>query len=107
VVADSVAEEIMSGLILILQKHREIVNSQTEWNIVLALIRSSISSLEAARMSFDFIQHLITDGPQQYLCADNVLCFVAVLDDFVAAAGIIVEVELQQARRRPQSNSSR
>jgi len=48
VVANSVAEQVISGLILIVQNHREVINSQTEWNIVLALIRSSISNLSGA-----------------------------------------------------------
>lgn len=107
-IANSVAEQIMSGLILIVQNHREVISSQTEWNIVLALVRSSISNLEAARASFDLIQRLTTDGPEQCISADNIVGLVAVLDDFAAAAGIMAEVEQQQhARRRPQSSSSR
>ncbi|KAH9998139.1 Sec7-like domain protein [Russula compacta] len=104
-VANSVAEQIISGLILILQNHREVISSQTEWNIVLALVRSSVSNLEAARASFDLIQRLIVEGPEQCISADNVAGLVAVLDDFASAAGIVAEVE-QQARRRPQSNST-
>lgn len=100
------AEQIISGLILILQNHREVISSQTEWNIVLALVRSSVSNLEAARASFDLIQRLIVEGPEQCISADNVAGLVAVLDDFASAAGIVAEVE-QQARRRPQPNSTR
>ena len=106
-VANSVAEPIISGLILILQNHREVINSQTEWNIVLALVRSSVSNLEAARVSFDLIQRLTAEGPEQRISTDNVAGLVAVLDDFVTAAGIVAEVEHQQARRRPQPDSSR
>jgi brefeldin A-resistance guanine nucleotide exchange factor 1 len=69
VVANSVAEQIISGLILIVQNHREVISSQTEWNIVLALVRSSISNLEAARTSFDFIQRLIVEGSEQCISA--------------------------------------
>jgi brefeldin A-resistance guanine nucleotide exchange factor 1 len=106
-VANSVAESIISGLILIVQNHREVINSQTEWNIVLALVRSSVSNLEAARVSFDLIQQLTAEGPEQRISADNVSGLVAVLDDFVTAAGIVAEVEHQHARRRPQPSSSR
>ncbi|KAN0128483.1 Sec7-like domain is implicated in guanine nucleotide exchange function [Lactarius tabidus] len=105
-VANSVAESIISGLILIVQNHRDVINSQTEWNIVLALVRSSVSNLEAARVSFDLIQQLTAEGPEQRISADNVGGLVAVLDDFVTAAGIVAEVEHQHARRRPQPGSS-
>jgi len=106
VVANSVAEQIISGLILIVQNHREVISSQTEWNIVLALVRSSISNLEAARTSFDFIQRLIVEGSERCISADNMAGLVAVLDDFASAAGIVAEVEQQHARRRPQSDST-
>jgi len=106
-VASSVAEQIISGLILIVQNHREVISSQTEWNIVLASVRSGVSNLEAARASFDFIQRLIVEGPERCISVDNIVGLVAVLDDFASAAGIAVEVEQQHARRRPESNSSR
>ncbi|KAI0282184.1 Sec7-like domain protein [Russula aff. rugulosa BPL654] len=106
VVANSVAEQIISGLILIVQNHREVISSQTEWNIVLASVRSGVSNLEAARASFDFIQRLIVEGPERCISVDNIAGLVAVLDDFASAAGIAAEVEQQHARRRPQSNSS-
>jgi brefeldin A-resistance guanine nucleotide exchange factor 1 len=107
VVANSVAEQTISGLILIVQNHLEVISSQTEWNIVLALVRSSVSNLEAARASFDFIQRLIVDGPERCISADNIAGLVAVLDDFASAAGIVAEAEQQHARRRPQSDSTR
>ncbi|KAH9997514.1 Sec7-like domain protein [Russula vinacea] len=105
VVANSVAEQIISGLILIVKNHREVISSQTEWNIVLALIRSSVSNLEAARASFDLIQRLIVEGPERCISVDNIIGLVAVLDDFASAAGIAAEVE-QHAGRRPQSTST-
>lgn len=105
-VANSVAEQVISGLILIVQNHREVISSQTEWNIVLALVRSSVSNLEAARVSFDLIQRLTAEGPEQRISTDNVAGLVAVLDDFVTAAGIVAKVEHQHARRRPQPGPS-
>ncbi len=106
-VANSVAEQIIPGLTLIVQNYREVINSQTEWNIVLALVRSSLSNLETARASFDLIQRLTAEGPEQLVSVDNVPGLIAVLDDFVTAAGIVAEVERQHAKRRPQSGSSR
>ncbi|KAH9030672.1 Sec7-like domain is implicated in guanine nucleotide exchange function [Lactarius pseudohatsudake] len=105
-VANSVAEQVISGLVLIVQNHREVISSQTEWNIVLALVRSSVSNLEAARVSFDLIQRLTAEGPEQRISTDNVAGLVAVLDDFVTAAGIVAKVEHQHARRRPQPGPS-
>ncbi|KAI9446656.1 Sec7-like domain is implicated in guanine nucleotide exchange function [Lactarius indigo] len=99
-VANSVAEQVISGLILIVQNHREVISSQTEWNIVLALVRSSVSNLEAAR------SRLTAEGPEQRISTDNVAGLTAVLDDFVTAAGIVAEVEHQHARRRPQPGPS-
>lgn len=107
VVANSVAEQTISGLIIIVQNHREVISSQTEWNVVLALVRSSISNLEAARTSFDFTQQLIIEGPERCISVDNIAGLVAVLDDFASAAGIAAEVEQQHTRRRPQPNSTR
>ena len=106
-VANSVAEQVISGLIFIVQNHRDVISSQTEWNIVLALVRSSVSNLEAARVSFDLIQRLTAEGPEQSISADNIAGLAAVLDDFVTAAGIVAEVEHQHARRRPQPGPSR
>ncbi|KAI9452317.1 Sec7-like domain protein [Russula earlei] len=106
VVANSVAEQIISGLVLVVQNHREVISSHTEWNIVLALVRSSLSNLEAARASFELIQRLIVEGPEQCISVDNVAGLVAVLDDFASAAGIVAELEQRQARRRPQSSST-
>ncbi|KAH9966443.1 Sec7-like domain protein [Russula dissimulans] len=103
-VANSVAEQIISGLILIV--HRGVISSQTEWNIVLALVRTSLSNLEAARASFDLIQQLIVEGTEQCISPDNIAGLAAVLDDFASAAGIVAEVEQQHARRRPQANST-
>jgi len=77
-----------------------------QWNIVLALVRTSISNLEAARASFDFIQRLIVEGTEQCISADNIAGLVAVLDDFASAAGIVAEVEQQHVRRRPQATSA-
>ncbi|TFY68249.1 hypothetical protein EVG20_g3640 [Dentipellis fragilis] len=106
IVANSVAEQIISGLALILQNHREVVRSQTEWNLVLALVRSTISHLEAARTSFDLIQQFVAEGKDQSVTVDNIPGLIAVLDDFSTAAGIIIEVEQQTSRRRPTSDSA-
>lgn len=107
-VASSVAEKIVSGLILILKNHREVISSQAEWNAVLALVPSSVSDPEAAHVSFDFVQRLTADGPEQCITANNVAGLVAMLDDFVDTAGIIAEAEHRHVGRRlSQAGSSR
>ncbi|KAI0047968.1 hypothetical protein FA95DRAFT_1540484 [Auriscalpium vulgare] len=105
-VSNSVAEQTISGLVLVVQNHRSVISSQTEWNLVLALVRSTVSHLEAARTSFDLVQRLIADGPDHCVTTDNVSGLVAVLEDFATAAGIVVEAEQQHARRRPKSDST-
>ncbi|KAI0064698.1 Sec7-domain-containing protein [Artomyces pyxidatus] len=105
-VANSVSEQTILGLVLIVQKHREVISSQTEWNLVLALVRSTVSHLEAARTSFDLVQRLVMEGPEQCVTTDNITGLVAVLDDFATAAGFVVEAEQQHARRRPKSDSA-
>jgi ribosome-binding protein aMBF1 (putative translation factor) len=105
-VANSVAEKIVSGLVIVVKNHHEVISSQTEWNTVLALVRSSVSNLEAARVSFDLIQQLTAEGPEQCISVDNVAGLVAVLDDFITAAGIVAEEDQRTGCSQPGSSSS-
>ncbi|KZV62609.1 Sec7-like domain is implicated in guanine nucleotide exchange function [Peniophora sp. CONT] len=99
-VANSVAEQIVSGVALIVQTHREVIRSQTEWNLVLALVRSTMGHQEAARASFKLVHDLIRES--NGVTAENILPLVAILDDYAAAAGIVAENEIEQqhVRRR-------
>jgi len=98
-VANSVAEQVVAGVILFIQKHKEIVSSQTEWNLVFALLRSTMSHPEAARQSFELITSLAADGPLQLVTVDNFNGLVTLLDDFATAAGAITESQQKQVRR--------
>lgn len=89
-----------------MKNHREVISSQTEWSTVLTLVRSSISNLEAARISFNLIQRLTVEGPEQCISVNNVSDLVAVLDDFITTAGIVAEKENQHPGH-PQPGSSR
>ncbi|KAL1944754.1 hypothetical protein VTO73DRAFT_3184 [Trametes versicolor] len=100
-VASLVAEQVVAGLTLILQQHRAIVHSQTEWNVVFALLRSTISHPEAARQSFDILASIATDTTQQLVTPDNFTGLVNALDEFATVAGIAVDA--QQQGRRTQS----
>ncbi|OCH87410.1 Sec7-domain-containing protein [Obba rivulosa] len=105
VVANAVAEQVVTGLILILQQHPHIVNSSTEWNVVFALVRSTISHPEASRPSFELVMRLVSEGPEQRVTADNFPGLVTILDEYATAAGIAVEAQ-QQGRRNQALNAS-
>jgi brefeldin A-resistance guanine nucleotide exchange factor 1 len=96
----------VSGIVLIVDKYRDIIRSQTEWNLVFALIRSTMSHPEAARLSFDLISNLVRDGPEKLVTVDNFGGLVTLLDDFATAAGLAAENQQQKGRRAPQPTSS-
>ncbi|KAH0584078.1 hypothetical protein H2248_009651 [Termitomyces sp. 'cryptogamus'] len=98
-IASSLGEQVVSGLALLLQKHKEIISSQTEWNLVFALMRSTLANPEAARLSFDLITSIVSDGPDQYVTIDNFSGLVMILDDFMAVAGTLTERSQPKGRR--------
>ncbi|KAI0781091.1 Sec7-domain-containing protein [Trametes elegans] len=104
-IASSVAEQVVAGLTLIFQQHQDILRSQTEWGIVLALLRSTISHPEASRQSFEILSAIATEGPQQLVTPDNFTGLVYALDEFATAAGIAVDAQ-QQGRRTQSLNAS-
>ncbi|KAI0035768.1 Sec7-like domain is implicated in guanine nucleotide exchange function [Vararia minispora EC-137] len=97
-ISNSVAEQIISGVALIVQTRREVISSQTEWSLLLALVRATIGHLEAARASFALIKQLVEDSDS--ITVDSALPLIAVLDDFATAAGLIAEAESQQRQQR-------
>ncbi|KAG6909836.1 hypothetical protein DXG01_015109 [Tephrocybe rancida] len=98
-IASSVGEQVVSGLTLLLQKHRDIISSQTEWNLVFALIRSTVANSEAARMSFDLITSVVSDGSDQLVTTDNFSGLITILDDFMTIAGASTERSQSKGRR--------
>jgi len=101
-----VGEQVVAGVILIIQKHRDIIRSQTEWNLVFAIIRANIPHSEAARMSFDLITNITSEGPDQLVTVDNLTGLIAVLDDFATAAGKSTESKQIRGRRNDPLTSS-
>jgi golgi-specific brefeldin A-resistance guanine nucleotide exchange factor 1 len=116
----------MAGLILVFQKHKDIIRysfllfyddrqfhsnthgrSQTEWNLVFALIRSTMAHPEAARLSFDLIEALVADGPDNSVSLDNFSGLLTVLDDFATSANMLQEQQLQRGRRNEPFSSSK
>ena len=100
------AEQVVAGLMLILQQHPDIVRSQTEWNVVFALLRSTISHPEASRQSFDILSAIANDAPQQLVTPDNFTGLINALDEFATVAGIAVDAQ-QQGRRTQSLNASK
>ncbi|KAF5324513.1 hypothetical protein D9611_004486 [Ephemerocybe angulata] len=94
-----IGEQIISGLILIMKEHKDIIKSPTEWNLVFALIRTTLSQAEAAKMSFDLISTLTAEGPDMQVTLDNFAGLVNVLDDFATAAGTVTEAHQQRRRK--------
>ncbi|KAF9262202.1 Sec7-domain-containing protein [Marasmius fiardii PR-910] len=104
--ANSVAEQVISGVTLLVQKHREVIRSQTEWKLAFALIRSTISNPEAARISFDLINSLVGEGELQSVTVDNFAGLLTLLEDFAIHAGLSAEGQLRQGRRQEHSTAS-
>ncbi|KAJ6618317.1 hypothetical protein B0H10DRAFT_1795581 [Mycena sp. CBHHK59/15] len=99
-VSTSVAEQVVAGVVLLVQNHRGIISSQTEWNLVFALLRSTISHPEAARPSFELIDTLVSDGSDQTVTIDNFPGLLNILDDFATIASTVSEGQHRQGRRQ-------
>jgi golgi-specific brefeldin A-resistance guanine nucleotide exchange factor 1 len=116
-----VAEHIVIGVGLIIKKHQHIIRldpppsseilfnlfsrSQTEWNLVFALLSVTIAHPEASRQSFDLIVGLASDGPGQLVTADNFSGLIRLLDDFATAAGTFIESQQHHGRRNQPLNA--
>ena len=87
-------------------KHRDIINSQTEWNIVFALMKATIHQSEASRQTFDLVTTLVSDGSESHVTVDNFPGLVAVLDEYATAASLATEAQ-QQGRRTQALNASK
>ncbi|TFK25038.1 Sec7 domain-containing protein [Coprinopsis marcescibilis] len=97
-ITNSIGEQTISGVILIMQKHPNIIRSQTEWNLVFALIRSTLSHPEAAELSFKLVSSLAGDGPEAIVSVDNFAGLVSVFDEYASTAGALAEAH--NAKRR-------
>ncbi|KAF8522156.1 hypothetical protein BU17DRAFT_45284 [Hysterangium stoloniferum] len=98
-VLNAVAEQVVAGLALVVQRYRHIISSQTEWALVFSLIRKTIYHPEASKLSFDLISELASDKPEGLITSDNIAGLIAVLDDFASAAGVAVEGQRRKDKR--------
>ncbi|KAI6116902.1 hypothetical protein EDD16DRAFT_1693169 [Pisolithus croceorrhizus] len=97
-VANSVAEHVTAGVSLILQREG-IVSTQTEWNVIGAALRTTISHSEAARYTFSLVASITSEARGQKVTQNNFPCLVAILDDFATAAGASIRTQPQRSRR--------
>ncbi|KAI5983797.1 hypothetical protein EDD15DRAFT_2485980, partial [Pisolithus albus] len=97
-VANSVAEHVTAGVSLILQREG-IVSTQTEWNVIGATLRTTISHSEAARYTFSLVANITSEVEGQKVTQNNFPCLVAILDDFATAAGASIRTQPQKSRR--------
>ncbi|KAL4065359.1 hypothetical protein V8B97DRAFT_2022848 [Scleroderma yunnanense] len=100
-VANSVAEHVIAGVSLILQQ-KAIVSTQTEWNLITATLRTTISHPEAARSTFDLVVGIVSEGQRQWVTPDNFTCLIAILGDFANVAGASISLQPQRRRIQPQ-----
>ncbi|KAN0075361.1 hypothetical protein V8E55_011384 [Tylopilus felleus] len=104
-VANSVAEHVVAGVSLILQ-HKPSSTTQTEWIVIFATLRSTISNPEAARSTFNLVTSFASEGLDQKVTPDNFAGLLSTLDDFATAAGALIQLSPTKPRRIPQQPSA-
>ncbi|EJD53363.1 Sec7-domain-containing protein [Auricularia subglabra TFB-10046 SS5] len=104
-VVNAVAEQIISGLVLVVRGHSNVIRSQTEWALVFSLLRVTAAHPEASKPAFDLISELI-EKPG-IISPENLAGFVAILDEYANIAGSVIEAQSPKARRQhTQSHAS-
>ncbi|KDN35753.1 hypothetical protein RSAG8_11315, partial [Rhizoctonia solani AG-8 WAC10335] len=106
-VFNTVTEQIVAGLALLVQEHPTVVSSQTEWALVFSLLRGSIVNAEASKTALDLLVE-IASTPER-VSSDNVSGLITSLEEFAIAAGSSVVGKRQRQARAPpplQSNAT-
>ncbi|CAE6422889.1 unnamed protein product [Rhizoctonia solani] len=107
-VFNTVTEQIVAGLALLVQEYPTVVSSQTEWALVFSLLRGSIVNAEASKTALDLLVQ-IASTPER-VSSDNVSGLVTSLEEFAIAAGSSVVGKRQRQARAPppplQSNAT-
>ena len=99
-VTNSIGEQVIGGVILLVAKHRDIIQSPTEWSLVFALMRSAMRQPAASRQAFELLTKLVSDGEEQCVTVDNFGGLVNLLDEYASAASLAVESSGHHDRRR-------
>ncbi|CUA75851.1 putative protein C211,03 [Schizosaccharomyces pombe 972h-] [Rhizoctonia solani] len=99
IVFNTVTEQIVAGLALLVQEHPAVVSSQTEWALVFSLLRGSIVNTEASKTALDLLIQ-IASTPER-VSSDNVSGLITSLEEFAIAAGSSVAGKRQKQTRAP------
>ncbi|KAG9049245.1 GDP/GTP exchange factor for ARF [Tulasnella sp. UAMH 9824] len=100
IVTNSVAEQLAMGLARLVKEHYDIMSSATEWGLVSALLRSTMSHAGAVKISFALIMDLIERESEQAVTPENIAALTSLLETFASAAGQAVEGKRSEARRQ-------
>lgn len=68
------------------------LSTQTEWNVIFATLRSTISNPKAARSTFDLVASFASEGQGYKITPDNFAGLLSTLDDFATAAGASIRL---------------
>lgn len=115
---NAVAEQLAMGLARLVKEHYDIMrcngfflylayhalkvftSSATEWGLMSALLRSTMSHAGAVKISFALIMDLIERESEQAVTPENIAALTSLLETFASAAGQAVEGKRSDARRQ-------
>jgi len=104
-VTNAVAEQIISGLALVVKGHYSSIRSTTEWSLVFAPIRAVVGHPEASKSAFELVEQMVLSKEVTIVTAENLAGFVALLDEFASTAGQFVEAHAPKTRGKAQPQS--
>jgi hypothetical protein len=67
--------------------------SQTEWSVVFAVLRRTITHTEAASLAFQFLSDLV-QNQDELMTTDNYAGTIMLLDDFASLGGVVTETAM-------------
>ncbi|KZT56706.1 Sec7-domain-containing protein [Calocera cornea HHB12733] len=95
----AVGEQLMVGLDKVIRDHRSVIRSQTEWRVVLSILRPLVIHADAAKVAFECVESIITSEDEDAVTIDNYGVLLVTLQDFTNAAGQAVAGRQQHMRR--------
>lgn len=93
----------MAGVAKILEQDATLIKSPTEWGLVLALVRGSISHPEASKVALVLVEKIVAGEFGPGVTADNFGGLVTILQDFAGFGGVTAAGR-QQRGRKPTTN---
>ena len=75
------------------------LRSPTEWGLVLALVRGSISHPEASKVALELVEKVVAGESGPGVTADNFGGLVAILQDFAGFGGVSAAGRQQRGRK--------